>query len=425
MLNSTRPCVIIIDDDVALCDYMADLAEQAGFRSVSEHNASNLQSLLVERPVLIVLDLGMSDVDGVEVMRKLAGFQYGGQVLLISGFDMQILLAAQTLGELQGLRLLGVLSKPFRAKEMLQMLDMLREPQAAICEKQVLHAITLNELLMGMDREEFVMHYQPQVRLSDGAWVGVEALVRWQHPQLGLLMPDAFISLAEKGGIALLLTRKVIGIALSQWAQASLGLEFGGNLSINLSPSAMIDVSFPEEVVAEIAKVGCEHVKINFEVTESSVSPDPTKALDILTRLRIKGFSLSIDDFGTGHSSLENLMCLPFSELKIDKDFVRHADSDPSARAIVKNSIELGHDLGLTVVAEGVESEFLWCLLRDKGCDFAQGYFISRPIPIEQISAWKLDWDARFKNVSHAPLLLPQFSPISGVKHVDNFRDKS
>lgn len=391
-----RPCVAILDDDQALCAFMAEVAELAGFRTVVAHDGGELGTLLAAQPVLLVLDLAMRNMDGIEVIRQLAMAGFGGRLVLASGFDLSILHAAKSLAEMQGLLVAGVLNKPIRAQSLLNMLQM---PEIANPKASDRLLITSADLARGIESKELVLHYQPQVRLIDGAWVGVEALVRWRHPVHGLLYPDAFIGLAEVSGLALPLTRQVIEIALNDFARAAAALEFSGNLAINLSPAAMTDVSIPDAVVAAVAAVGCDTVNLRFEVTETSVAPDPAKALDILTRLRIKGFTLSIDDFGTGHSSLEKLQLLPFSELKIDLGFVRVAESDPLARVIVENSIELGRKLGLTVLAEGVENEALWCWLRDAGCELAQGYFIARPLPLEQIALWKQQWDARIRDI--------------------------
>jgi EAL domain-containing protein (putative c-di-GMP-specific phosphodiesterase class I) len=170
---------------------------------------------------------------------------------------------------------------------------------------------------------------------------------------------------------------------------------FFQHAAINLPPVAMTDLIFPESVMQAIAKVGCNAAKLMFEVTETSVPVDPARARDILTRLRLKGFALSIDDFGTGHSSLESLQILPFNELKIDLGFVRVAETDKAARLIVESSIALGRQLGLTVLAEGVENEALWCWLNEAGCELAQGYFIGKPMPLEEMARWKAEWKTR------------------------------
>jgi EAL domain-containing protein (putative c-di-GMP-specific phosphodiesterase class I)/CheY-like chemotaxis protein len=386
------PCVAILDDDVALCSFMGDVAQMAGYRVVTANDGHALPTLLAQQPELLLLDLGMANMDGIEVIRQLAQMKFAGRLVIVSGLSASILNAARALAELQDLRVAGVLTKPIRADTLRALLQ---APQPAAATRRAVPVILLADLARGMENDELILHYQPQVRLADGVWVGVEALVRWQHPQHGLLYPDAFIDLAENGGLALQLTRKVIAIALDEFAGAADALGFRGNLSLNLPPVAMTDVRFPESVMEAISRSGCDTVKLTFEITETSVSPDPAVALDILTRLALKGFTLSIDDFGTGHSSLENLQHLPFGELKIDLGFVRVAETSPSARAIVENSIVLGRQLDLVVLAEGVENVSLWRWLHGAGCELAQGYFIAKPMALEHLVAWQGEWEQR------------------------------
>ncbi len=385
-------CIALLDDDITLCAFMSEVAQTAGYRTVTAHDGRDLSTLLAENPVLLVLDLAMAHMDGIEVIRQLAMARFSGRLVIVSGHSAALLQSAKLLAELQGVRVAGVLTKPIRAE---RLLALLQAPELLTVTPRTSPVISLDDLARGIENNELLLHYQPQVRLADGAWVGIEALVRWQHPQHGLLYPDAFIVLAENGGLALPLTRKVIELALNECVCASDALGFTGTLSINLPPVAMTDLSFPEAVVAAAAKVGCKAEKIMFEVTETSVPPDVAKALEILTRLRLKGFALSIDDFGTGHSSLENLTHLPFSELKIDLGFVRVAETDTAARLIVESSISLGSELGLSVLAEGVENEALWRWLRSAGCALAQGYFIAKPMPLEQMADWRVEWDTR------------------------------
>jgi EAL domain-containing protein (putative c-di-GMP-specific phosphodiesterase class I)/CheY-like chemotaxis protein len=386
------PCVAVLDDDVALCSFMAEVAQMAGYRVVSANDGHALPTLLAQQPELLLLDLGMASMDGIEVIRQLAQMKFAGRLVIVSGLSTSILRAAATLAELQDLRVAGVLTKPIRADALRALLQ---APQPAPASRPAVPVVELADLARGIDNNELILHYQPQVRLVDGAWVGVEALVRWQHPQHGLLYPDAFIDLAESGGLALQLTRKVIAMALDEFPGAADALGFSGNLSLNLPPVAMTDVRFPESVMEAISRSGCAQVKLTFEMTETSMPPDPALALDILTRLALKGFTLSIDDFGTGHSSLEKLQQLPFGEIKIDLGFVRVAETSASARAIVENSIALGRQLGLVVLAEGVENDSLWHWLHDAGCELAQGYFIARPMALECLAPWQGEWEQR------------------------------
>jgi EAL domain-containing protein (putative c-di-GMP-specific phosphodiesterase class I) len=390
--NNGLPCVAILDDDIALCRFMEEVAQMAGFGTITAHDGGELPQLLAVQPAWLVLDLAMANVDGIEVIRALAASQFSGRLVIVSGHSTAMLQSAKTLAELQGLKVAGVLIKPIRADTLR---TLLQGPEVAATTPATRPTVNIDDLARAIDNDELTLHYQPQVRLRDGLFVGMEALVRWQHPQYGLLYPEAFIALAEHGGLALQLTRKVIDMALNGCARATSAFGFAGTVSVNLSPAAMTDVTLPETVAAAVARIGYDPTRLMFEMTETSVPPDPAKALDILTRLRLKGFALSIDDFGTGHSSLENLQQLPFTELKIDLGFVRVAETDTSARLIVENSIQLGGQLGLTVIAEGVENIALWRWLRTAGCELAQGYFITKALPLEHIAAWKSEWETR------------------------------
>ena len=382
MIN--RPCLALLDDDVELCEFMKDVAHAAGYRTITAHDGRKLATLLAAQPVVLVLDLAMAHMDGIEVIRQLAAARFTGRLVLVSGHSAAMLQSAKLLAELQDVRVAGVLTKPIRAESLLALLQ---APELQATTPPVRHEITRADLERGIESNELVLHYQPQVRLADGAWVGLEALVRWQHPQHGLLHPDAFIALAETSGLALPLTRQVIDLALKECMPYYSARGFAGTLSINLPPVAMTDLTFPEAVVAAVTQVGCKPEKIIFEVTETSVPADLAKGIEILTRLRLKGFALSIDDFGTGHSSLENLQHLPFNELKIDLGFVRAAQADTASRLIVESSMALGQQLGMNVLAEGVENEAMWHWLRAAGCELAKGYFIARPMPLEKMAA--------------------------------------
>jgi EAL domain-containing protein (putative c-di-GMP-specific phosphodiesterase class I) len=228
------------------------------------------------------------------------------------------------------------------------------------------------------------------VSLASGAVVGVEALVRWRLPDGGILPPEMFIQIADAAGLSLALTWRVIEKAA---AQSGAVIEpWNLTVSINLPPAALTDIDFPDAVLEAVRGTLLAPPRLRFEVTETSVAREPKAALDILTRLRLKGFPLAIDDFGIGYSSLAQLRALPFSALKIDKTFVRRMDRDPASRAIVERSIALGHDLGLVVVGEGAETESVWNALRDAGCDVVQGYFVKAATPADELAAWLPSW---------------------------------
>lgn len=403
--QSATPTLLVIDDEVALCDYVADLARSEGFEVRACSDPAQVRECLASHADLIFLDLMMPGLDGIEVLRAAADAGCEASIVLMSGLDRRVLQSAQTYGLSRGLVIAGTVHKPMRAADLRALLRSLndrppRPPARGAPPATPANAISADDLARGIDADELVLHYQPQVSLKDGRWAGVEALVRWQHPALGLVMPNRFIELAEVSDLAPALTRAIVRRALTELRPSSLPGGFEGALSLNLPAVALTDLQFPSQMHALSRSLGWQESDVQFELTETSTSSDSPTALDILVRLRMCGFRLSIDDFGTGLSSLQRLRLLPFNELKIDMQFVRGLPTDPDSTAIVQNSIALAHQLGMRVVAEGVEDERAWHILRQMGCDFAQGYFISRPVPTASLAAWSQAWHAP---VSGAP----------------------
>ncbi len=243
-----------------------------------------------------------------------------------------------------------------------------------------------------MAQQQFVNYYQPKVSLVTGKVVGVEALVRWQHPTRGMVFPDQFIEVAETdreviGQLTQLVTARALA-RLREWMERGLDL----TVAVNVSMENLTDLAFPDVVAAAAQHARAPLSRLVLEVTESRVSMDRQAPLDILTRLRMKRVGLAIDDFGTGHSSLAQLRDFPFTELKIDQGFVHKAWRSQPLRAIFEASAKLGADLGLTRVAEGVEDLQDWTFVRASGCDYAQGYFIARPMPGDQVVDWVREW---------------------------------
>ena len=240
------------------------------------------------------------------------------------------------------------------------------------------------ELRLAIEANELVLHYQPKIDLSSGNVVGVEALVRWQHPTRGLLLPGAFIPIAERSGLINRLTSWIMDAAMRQhrqWAEA--GMELA--IAINLSARTLQDLKFPQQVAESMARLGMGSPYLELEITESAIMADPIRALKILTQLNEMGVRLSIDDFGTGYSSLTYLQKLPVHAVKIDKSFVIDMSSNQNNLAIIRSTLDLGHNLGLEVIAEGVENHEACMTLKSLGCDMAQGNYFGQPVPAEQI----------------------------------------
>jgi EAL domain-containing protein (putative c-di-GMP-specific phosphodiesterase class I) len=246
----------------------------------------------------------------------------------------------------------------------------------------------VGELRQAIDRRELVVYYQPKATLSDGHIDSVEALVRWNHPERGLIPPVEFIPQAQETGLMKPLTLYVLDDALHQlhdWEKED-GLKL--SVSVNLATRNLIDSAFPDDVAAALERWKIPADRLELEITESTVLEDPVRTSVVLERLNTMGVRLSIDDFGTGYSSLRYLRELPVSEIKIDRSFVMRMAIDASDEAVVHSTIDLGRNLGLKVVAEGVESEEIWEQLTELGCDIAQGFFLSRPVPGDDLAAW-------------------------------------
>ena len=250
------------------------------------------------------------------------------------------------------------------------------------------------ELRRALDAgEQVVLHFQPQLSLTDGEIGAVEALVRWEHPERGLLPPGAFLGTAESGGLMRRLTRYVLHCAVAQaaaWREEGLDLR----IAVNLAATDLADNTLPDEIGELLAEHGLEGSALKLELTESDVMSHPDRAVDTMTELRALGCTLALDDFGTGHSSLGHLKRLPFDELKIDRSFVMRLDEEPDDLAIVRAAIGLARDMHLRVVAEGVETETVCRQLAALGCDTAQGYLISRPLAACDLRTWLAEREA-------------------------------
>jgi diguanylate cyclase (GGDEF)-like protein len=242
------------------------------------------------------------------------------------------------------------------------------------------------ELRRALDDDELVVHYQPKADLGTGEISGVEALVRWEHPSRGFIPPDEFIPIAERTGLIKTLSRYVLAAALrerSRWAAAGHDL----HVAVNLTIPDLLDQDLPDRIAALLDETGVSPDDLELEITESTILADPLRVRQNLDRLNELGLSLAIDDFGTGYSSLAYLKRLPVSTIKIDRSFVMDMLESDSDAAIVRSTIELGRNLGLRVVAEGVETEEAWNALREHGCTLAQGYLIGKPMPAEELGA--------------------------------------
>lgn len=381
--------IYILDDNQDMLDMLNDMAEDIGLHVQCFSSGKRFFEHIVsfEENSLMVLDLSMPEMDGIEVMRRLATMLNPPQLILISGHDIGVLHSAVKLGVEHQLKIISSLDKPIQ-------LDSFQKLLLKFCvssvgfknnTREVIECALLPETLLAAIRnDELVLYYQPQIEISSGQLMSCEALVRWQHPELGLIYPDYFIELAEVNGLMEELTSWVLNKAVeqgSQWMRLNLAIP----ISINVSANNISSLLLPEQISDLLNNHMLKPEMITLEVTESTLMGELVTSLDTLTRLRLKGIGLSIDDFGTGYSSLSKLHKIPFTELKIDKSFVISMLEDDDAKAIVKTCVMLGHELNMTVVAEGVESKAHLDILSKLGCDIAQGYYFSKPVPAAEM----------------------------------------
>jgi diguanylate cyclase (GGDEF)-like protein len=261
-------------------------------------------------------------------------------------------------------------------------------------EEHTARLLLMGDLRHAVMRNELRLYCQPKVNLQTREVAGAEVLTRWAHPTLGMVSPAYFIQLAERSGVIIEVTKWLVDMSF-HWLHAWNNDGKNETLAINLSAYDLLNSSIVEDIQRSMEKWCIRPDSVEFELTESALIDDPSTALDVLNRIKSMGVKLLIDDFGTGYSSMSYLQRFPFDIIKIDQSFVIPMLNSPDSAAIVHSTIELGHILGRQVVAEGVENQEIWERLREQGCDFAQGYEIGKPIPIEELQQWKADWNAR------------------------------
>ena len=381
--------IFVLDDEPDIGNYISQVAKLSGFESTYFSEPGPFLAAIEAFPeACVAIDLQMPAMDGIEVLRRLAAVRFRRPILIMSGMDRKVLEAARHFARSNDLPVSDIISKPARVEELKQIFQKLHGSSHLLP--------TRGELAQAMAREEFQLYLQPKVRIVAGAdgeasYVpcGFEGLMRWHSPTRGLVPPDVFIPLISAGRLNAefadyLFDRALV--ILEGWRQSGIS----ASLAINMSASDVEDLGLADRLWQRCAGTGIDTSKIIIEITETVAMRYPEQALDVLTRLRLRGFLLSLDDFGTGYSSLVQLQRLPFVELKIDRSLISDCVGSEHTRIIVKAIIDLGHNLGLTVVAEGVEDEATLKLLHGWSCDLGQGHFFARPLPADQATAWWL-----------------------------------
>jgi EAL domain-containing protein (putative c-di-GMP-specific phosphodiesterase class I)/DNA-binding NarL/FixJ family response regulator len=341
---------------------------------------------------IIISDLDMPGMDGLEFMRHVGEARIPVAIILASALESVLLDSVETMTRAYGVKILGVIQKPI-TPEKLAALIKLHLPARAnpnLTQTDAL-SFTVEEIVQGIRNDEFEPFFQPKVELASGCIRGAEALARWRHPQKGIVAPYAFVGPLEERNLIDKLTWLMLSKAVDfccEWRTES-GLDV--SVSINVSAKSLADVNFADRVIEHVKGKNIDFRNIILEVTESAATTDIGHSLENLSRLRMKGFGLSIDDYGTGYSSLQQLARIAFTEIKLDQSFIRSAATQQAARIILESSIDMAKKLGIVTVAEGIETEKDWDLLRELSCDLAQGYLIAKPLESSELLAWARD----------------------------------
>jgi EAL domain-containing protein (putative c-di-GMP-specific phosphodiesterase class I)/ActR/RegA family two-component response regulator len=381
--------MLVIDDDPIIGQFLSRLGASLGLTCDVTTTAERFLELLRPETSLIFLDLIMPGIDGIQLLRLLSERRCTTPIIIMSGIDRRVLETAERLAKALDLRVVGRLRKPFR---LAQVETILQEFRRAALLTPDFHpagaAIADCDLVRAIENDELVVHYQPQVDLRSDEVIGFEALVRWQRTPQTLVFPDDFIPRVEALGLidrmGWLVQRQGLS-ELEHFAQAGLTRP---TLSVNVCASSLLDLSLPDSLASLADEHGIDPERIIVEVTESGLFKDLSKVLDVLARLRMKGFKISIDDFGTGYAMMQHLRYIPATEIKIDQTFVRNMQVSNSDRIAVEKTVEIGHELGMKVVAEGVETAEQLEFLREINCDIVQGYYFSKPLAPGALQIW-------------------------------------
>jgi len=388
---------LVVEDSALQRGHAADLCREFGITRVEEasngQEALALLEVLSPHPDLLIVDLEMPTMDGAELLEHLARRGISIPIIIASSRGSALLNSVQDMGSAVGLHVVAALKKPLQIGTLREALGNINRVKQRLPKQTKKLPIEASVLRAAIDAGEIVVHYQPKVDIVTGNVRGLEALARWQHPTLGLVPPDEFIELAEKNDLIHELTMQVMNQALFQTAVWNMyGLDL--SIAINVSPLLLNRSELLDEIASlqQTHEVPAENIVL--EVTETSLVRELGVALSLLTRLRLRGFGVSLDDYGTGFSSMQQLARIPFTELKIDRSFVHGAHARESLQVILRSALELANELGLNTVAEGIEDIEDWRLLQGYGCTLGQGWLIAKPMSADEFVPWLKKYEA-------------------------------
>jgi EAL domain-containing protein (putative c-di-GMP-specific phosphodiesterase class I)/ActR/RegA family two-component response regulator len=357
------------------------------FCAANGQDALEIFRTVLPRVDIVVTDLNMPGMDGIEFIRHIVESGKPASIILMSSQDPALVAAVASMTQAYGGKLLEAMQKPLTAQKLGAAIAKHREPLLEPLSSIPVRVFTLAEIESAIHNDEFEPFFQPKVDLVTGKLKGAEALARWLHPLHGWVMPPSFIGILESDGQMDAMTTSIVrnaAIRCRSWRDRGTK----ATVSVNISRVLLVDLTLADRLANTIEESGIEPRDVVLEVTETTATSHLGRVLENLSRLRMKGFGLAIDDYGTGYSSMQQLSRIPFTELKIDQSFVRNAHTNRMSRAVIESSLEIAQKLGIDAVAEGVENENEARLLRDLGCRLGQGYYLGRPLPAADFDAW-------------------------------------
>lgn len=393
-MNISSIRFLVVDDHDFQRNMLVRILKRLGAQSIAEASDGTTALEYCVRADdmvdIILCDLDMPGMDGMAFIRHLGESGGNASLILSSALEPSLVASVGTMTRAYGLNLLGTLEKPAAPDQLQQLLERFRgTPNRPTGKSQP--AFSIESICKGIEAGEFEPYFQPKVSLATGQVVGAEALARWCHPSLGVIAPCSFIETLEGAGRIDELSWVMIASSARhccQWQESGADMK----VSVNISLSSLNKPSFADRITELVRDQRLDPRQMILEITESTAMTNVAQALENLARLRIKGFGLSIDDYGTGYSSMQQLTRISFTELKIDQSFVSGAFAHQACRVVLEASLDIARKLHLTTVAEGVESLEDWTLLRHLDCDIAQGFFIAQPMPGNAIPSWLMAW---------------------------------
>lgn len=379
--------VLVVEDSAVQRQHACDLCRQLGIVNLRQAADGNeaLARMREQLPSLVLIDLEMPQLDGVQLIQQMAKEGLSAPIIVTSGKDYLLISTVELMGRELGLPVLGGIKKPLQQQALEDLLRRVWTPpsesgaEVELCQDK--------DVRLALDQGQLVPYYQPKVTLDGGLLKGAEMLVRWHHPELGVIPPSRFIPVIEACDWATELTLTMLEQGLQQWQEwARRGLRLP--LSVNLSALSLKGTTLADEIDQRIRASRVPPRFIVFEITETAVADNLAEAIGIAARLRLSGVGLSIDDFGTGFATFQQLMRFPFTELKIDQSLVTSISNKPHLEAVFNSILELARRLQLTTVAEGIETPKDLSFVGERGCVMGQGYYFAKPLAADQFESW-------------------------------------